>query len=81
MIINPNLEKLILQRLKGEYPNPIYELKDVLPEHDPDEVCKHLFYFRDNGWVKFKEVRSRDGIGCITITITKQGINHLETLA
>lgn len=82
MIIDPKLEKTILQRLNGAYPNGIPNLKDIIPKpHDLKVVCEHVFHYRDNGWVTFHDASSMNGFGCVNIKITELGKKYLKEIS
>jgi len=82
MPINTAIEKAILRQLHDVFPGFIKQARDIFPAHaNREEIINYLFDFREQGWVMFTDLASKDYRDCCNIKITRHGINYLESLS
>ena len=81
MPLNPIVEKAILDQLNKALPSLIKTPAEIRPEYkNRKEIIDYLFYFYDQGWVKFTDLSSKDRRDCCDIRITATGIEYFNRL-
>jgi len=82
-MLSDNILWAILSTLENEYPNPVENAEDLLPNHpEKDVILKHICYLCEEQFIKAIPVREDDSIiDYKDITATSAGIDFLGTLA
>jgi predicted nucleotide-binding protein/DNA-binding PadR family transcriptional regulator len=81
MEYDDDLIRSILEALEKVEPDHVEHHSKILPDYeDQEKVRKHVLHCRNEGWVEFKDVSTRDNFQYMFVRIIKPGREYLKKL-